>query len=70
MVKFNGAQYEYHQGMSLEEIISLHNLSRDKVDAEICVFIVNGAAVALEQAQARAIDDGDTIFAVPKIAGG
>ena len=70
MIRFNGIEYEYRQGLSLDEMIAEHNLTRAKVDVNSCVVIINGAAIPPELARGRALDDNETIFVVPKLDGG
>lgn len=70
MIRFNGVEYDYRPGLSLDDMIREHNLTRAKVDLKSCVVIINGAAVQPDQTQGRALSDNDTVFVVPKLDGG
>ena len=70
MIRFNGIEYEYRPGLSLDDMILEHNLTRAKVDLISCVVIINGTAIPPDDAHGTVLNDKDTVFVVPKLEGG
>ena len=70
MVRLNGVEFNYRQGMSLAELVDDYNTTRKKIAFDGFVVIINDNAVASLQAPERILNDDDTIAMIPHLDGG
>ena len=70
MVRLNGIEFGYRQGMSLAELVDDYNTVRKKVAFDGFVVIVNDIAVKPLQAREKILSDNDKIVMIPLLDGG
>ena len=70
MIRLNGVEYAFRQGLTLAEVVNEHNLTHAKVDFDGCLVVIGSAAIPAEQARARTLSDNEEIYIVPKLDGG
>ena len=70
MIRLNGANHDYRPGLSLKELVDVHNESGPKLGFKGFVVVVDGVALTLAQAEEKVLEGGETIFIVPVLDGG
>jgi len=70
MIRLNGIGYDYRPGITLKELTDDFSAAHRKVGFEGFVIIVNGAALTVEQAKEKTLNDNDVVFIVPVMDGG
>jgi len=70
MIRLNGVDYEYHPGITLEELVSDYSAIYRKIGFEGFVIIVDGRALAAAQARELTLSGGESVYIVPVLDGG
>ena len=71
MVRLNGEEFTYRQGMSLKELVDSYNAEyRKHLAFDGLAVIINETAITVSQAQDRILLDNDKIVIVPLLDGG
>jgi len=70
MIRLNGVEFEYREGVSLTGLIESYNLSHANIGFDDCVVIINGAAISAQNAREWRLCENDTIIIAPILDGG
>lgn len=65
MIRVNGRELPWQQGMTVNQVIRLKNFTFPAV-----MVSVNGVSVSEEEYDAKTVLDGDTVLIIHLIAGG
>ena len=65
MIKLNNRDYEWHEGLTVEELLKHNNF----IYARIVVY-VNAEVISIEDYTSTVIRDGDDVKAIHLMAGG
>ena len=70
MVRLNGVDFAYRNGMSIKELVDDYNMSRPKLGLEGFAVLLNGAALTTFQAENMLLRENDSVLIIPMIDGG
>jgi len=70
MIRLNGVEYEYHPGITLEELVDDYSATHRKICFEGFVVVVDGRALTVEQAREQTLSGGENVYIVPVLDGG
>lgn len=65
MIKLNNREHEWHEGLTVEELLKQNNFTYARI-----VVYVNAEVISIEDYTSTVIRDGDDVKAIHLMAGG